>query len=83
MFIIRNIIKYLSRMESCLWGGSCHHYSLVQRPISHIIHTFLANLSMVQLQMQLNLISCVGLIGYVSISGASGRGFQYRAGATY
>ena len=39
VFIIRNNkLVYLSRMKSCLWGWSCYHYSLAQRPISHKIH---------------------------------------------
>ena len=45
VFIIRNNkLIYLSRMKSCLWGWSCYHYSLAQRPISHRIHMFLATL---------------------------------------
>ena len=51
VFIIRNnILIYLSRMKSCLLGWSCYHYSLAQRPISHRIHIFLANLSMMQVR---------------------------------
>ena len=39
VYIIRNNkLIYLSRMKSCLWGWSCYHYSLAQRPISHRIH---------------------------------------------
>ena len=46
VFIIRNNkLIYLSRMKSCLWGWSCYHYSLAQRPISHRIHLFLTTLS--------------------------------------
>ena len=37
----------LSRMKSCLWGWSCYHYSLAQRPISHSLHMFLATLSII------------------------------------
>ena len=34
VIIIRNSkLMYLSRMKSCLWGWSCYHYSLAQRPI--------------------------------------------------
>ena len=48
VFIIRNNkLIYLSRMKSCLWGWSCYHYSLAQRPISHRIHMFLATLSII------------------------------------
>ena len=53
VFIIRNnihVLIYLSRMKSCLWGWSCYHYSLAQRPISHRIHIFLATLSMMQVR---------------------------------
>ena len=46
VFIIKNNkLIYLSRMKSCLWGWSCHHYSLARRPISHRIHMFLTTLS--------------------------------------
>ena len=34
-------------MKSCLWGWSCYHYSLAQRPISHMIHMFRATLSII------------------------------------
>ena len=72
VFIIRNNkLIYLSRMKSCLWGWSCYHYSLAQRPISHRIHMFLAIL----------LIICKGGIlgiGYVSIWCAVGVGFYSR-----
>ena len=53
MFIIRNnihVLIYLSRMKSCLWGWSCYHYSLAQRPFSHRIHIFLATLSLMQVR---------------------------------
>ena len=41
VFIIRNNkLIYLSQMKSCLWGWSCYHYSLAQRPISHRKHMF-------------------------------------------
>ena len=51
MFIIRNNkLIYLSRMQSCLWGWSCYHYSLAQGPISHRIHIFLSSLSMMQVR---------------------------------
>ena len=79
VFIIRNYYKYyyyiykliyLSRMKSCLWGWSCYHYSLAQRPISHRIHMFLATLSII--------CKCGILgIGCVSIWCASRRGFLF------
>ena len=82
VFIIRNnvILIYLPRMKSCLWGWSCYHYSLAQRPISHRIHIFLATLSMMQvrhLQMQLTDIQlrnrlCVHMVcecAWVSVPG--------------
>ena len=76
VFIIKsNKLIYLSRMKSYLWGWSCYHYSLAQRPISHRIHMFLATLS----------ITCkCGIlgIGCVSIWCASGRGFLFQASAT-
>ena len=77
VFIIRNNkLIYLSRMKSCLWGWSCYHYSLTQRPISHRIHMFLATLSII--------CKCRILgIGCVSIWCASGRGFLFQARATY
>ena len=77
VFIIRNNKSiYLSRMKSCLWGWSCYHYSLAQRPISHRIHMFLATLSII--------CKCGILgIGCVSIWCASGRGFLFQANATY
>ena len=77
VFIIRNNkLIYLSRMKSCLWGWSCYHYSLAQRPISHRIHMFLTTLSII--------CKCGILgIGCVSIWCASGRGFQFQASATY
>ena len=51
LFIIRNNkLIYLSRMKTCLWGWSCYHYSLSQRPISHKIHIFLTTLSMMQVR---------------------------------
>ena len=77
VFIIRNNrLIYLSRMKSCLWGWSCYHYSLAQRPISHRIHMFLATLSII--------CKCGILgIGCVSIWCASGRGFLFQASATY
>ena len=69
VFIIRNNkLIYLPRMKSCLWGWSCYHYSLAQRPISHRIHMFLASLSII--------CKCGILgIGCVSIWCASGVGF--------
>ena len=77
VFIIRNNkLIYLSRMKSCLWGWSCYHYSLAQRPISHRIHMFLTTLSII--------CKCGILgIGCVSIWCASGRGFRFQASATY
>ena len=77
VYIIRNNkLIYLSRMKSCLWGWSCYHYSLAQRPISHRIHMFLATLSII--------CKCGILgIGCVSIWCASGRGFLFHASATY
>ena len=77
VFIIRNNrLIYLSRMKSCLWGWSCYHYSLAQKPISHRIHMFLTTLSI--------LCKCGILgIGCVSIWCASGRGFLFQASATY
>ena len=77
VFIIRNNkLIYLSRMKSCLWGWSCYHYSLAQRPISHRIHMFLATLSII--------CKCGILgIGCLSIWCASGRGFLFQASATY
>ena len=71
VFIIRNSkLIYLSRMKSCLWGWSCYHYSLAQRPISHRIHMFLATLSII--------CKCGILgIGCVSIWCVSGRGFPF------
>ena len=73
VFVIRNNkLIYLSRMKSCLWGRSCYHYSLAQRPISHRIHMFLATLS--------TICKCGILgIGCVSIWCASGRGFLFQA----
>ena len=76
VFIIRNNkLIYLSRMKFCLWGWSCYHYSLAQRPISHRIHMFLATLS---------IICKCGVLGKgcVSIWCASGRGFLFQARAT-
>ena len=72
LFIIRyNKLIYLSRMKSCLWGWSCHHYSLAQRPISHMIHIFRATLSII--------CKCGILgIGCLSVWCASGRGFLFR-----
>ena len=72
VFIIRNNkLIYLSRMKSCLWGWSCYHYSLGQRPISHRIHMFLATLSII--------CKCGILgIGCVSIWWSSGRRFLLR-----
>ena len=77
VFIIRNNkLIYLSRMKSCLWGWSCYHYGLAQRPISHRIHMFLATLPIIY--------KCGILeIGCVSIWCASGRGFLFQASATY
>ena len=77
VFIIRNNkLIYPSRMKSCLWGWSCYHYSLAQRPISHRIHMFIATLSII--------CKCGILgIGCVSIWCASGRGFLFQASATY
>ena len=77
VFIFRNNkLIYLSRMKSCLWGWSCCHYSLAQRPISHRIHMFLATL--------LIICKCGILgIGCLSIWCASGRGFLFQASATY
>ena len=76
-FIIRyNKLIYLSRMKSCLWGWSCYHYSLAQRPISHMIHMFHATLSII--------CKCGILgIGCLSIWCASGRGFLFQASALY
>ena len=77
VFIIRNNkLIYLSRMKSCLWGWSCYHYSLAQRPISHRIHMFLATLS---------IICKCGILGIccVSIWCASERGFLFQASANY
>ena len=77
VFIIRNNkLIYLSRMKSCLWGWSCYHYSLAQRPISHRIHMFLTTLS---------IICKCGILGLgcVPIWCASGRGFQFQASAIY
>ena len=75
VFIIRNNkLIYLSRMKSCLWGWSCYHYSLAQRPISHRIHMFLATLSII--------CKCGILgIGCVSIWCESGRGFLFQLSA--
>ena len=77
VFIIRNNkLIYLSRMKSCLWGWSCYHYSLAQRPISHRIHMFHATLSII--------CKCGILeIGCMSIWCASGHGFLFQASATY
>ena len=73
VFIIRNNkLTYLSLMKSCLWGWSCYHYSLAQRPISHKIHMFLATLS--------TKCKCGTLgIGCVSIWCASGHRFLFQA----
>ena len=77
MFIIRNNKSiYLSRMKSCLWGWSCYHYSLAERPISHRIHMFLVTLSII-CKCGILRIDCV------SIWCASGRGFLFQASATY
>ena len=71
-----NKLIYLSRMKSCLWGRSCYHYSLAQRPISHRIYMFLPTLSII--------CKCGILrIGCVSIWCASGRGYLFQASATY
>ena len=77
VFVIRNNkLIYLSRMKSCLWGWSCYHYSLAQRPISHRIHMFLATLSII--------CKCGILgIGCVSVWCASERGFLFQVSATY
>ena len=77
VFIIRNNkLIYLSRMKSCLWGWSCYHYSLAQRPISHRIYIFLAIMSI--------MCKCGILgIGCVSIWCASGRWFLFRPSAIY
>ena len=77
LFIIRyNKLIYLSRMKSCLWGWSCYHYSLAQRPISHMIHMFRATLSII--------CKCGILgIGCLSIWCASGREFLFQASAFY
>ena len=77
LFIIRyNKLIYLSRMKSCLWGWSCYHYSLAQRPISHMIHMFRATSSII--------CKCGILgIGCLSIWCASGRGFLFQASAFY
>ena len=77
VFIISiNKLIYLSRMKSCLWGWSCYHYSLAQRPISHRIHMFLATLSIICKYRILG-IDCV------SIWCASGHGFLFQASANY
>ena len=74
VFIIRNNkLIYLSRMKSCLWGWSCYHYSLAQRPISHMFHATLSIICKCEI---------LG-IGCVSIWCASGRGFVFQASATY
>ena len=77
VFIIRsNKLIFLSRMKSCLWGLSCYHYSLAQRPISHRKHMFLTTLSII--------CKCEILgIGCVSVWCASGRGFLFQASTTY
>ena len=77
VFIIRNNkLIYLSRMKSFLWGWSYYHYSSAQRPISHMIHMFLATLSII--------CKCGILgIGCMSIWCASRRGFLFQASATY
>ena len=77
VFIIRyNKLIYLSRMKSCRWGWSCHHYSLAQKLISHRIHMFCATLSVI--------CKCGILgIGCLSIWCASGRWFLFQASATY
>ena len=77
VFIIRNNkLIYLSRMKSCLWGWSCYHYSLAQRPICHRIHMFFVTLSIICKYGILG-------IGCVSIWCASGRGFLFQASAAY
>ena len=77
LFIIRyNKLIYLSRMKSCLWGWSCYHYSLAQRPISHMIHMFRTTLSII--------CKCGILgIGCLSIWCVSGRGFLFQASTFY
>ena len=76
-FIIRNDkLIYLSQMKSCLWGWSCYHYSLAQRPISHRIHMFLATLS---IRCKCGILG----IGFLSIWCACGHGFLFQASATY
>ena len=75
VFIIRNNrLIYLSRMKSCLWGWSCYHYSLAQRPISHRIHMFLAALS---------IICKCGILGIGCLSIWCASGFLFQASATY
>ena len=75
-FFRNNKLIYLSRLKSCLLGWPCYHYSLAQRPISHRIHIFLPTLSII--------CKCAILgIGCVSVWCASGRGFLFRASATY
>ena len=77
VFIIKNNkLIYLSQMKSCLWGWSCYHYSLAQRPISHRIHMFLATLSIICKCRKLG-------IGCVSIWCVSGRRFLFQASPTY
>ena len=74
VFIIRhNKLIYLSRMKSCLWGWSCSHYSLAQRPISHRILCYFVNHMQVRnLRNRLRVKWC-----------SSGRGFLLQASATY
>ena len=86
VFIIRNnihVLIYLSRMKSCLWGWSCYHYSLAQRPVSQRLHIVLATLTMLQMRhLQTHLIN-IRLSICVSIWCASRRGFLFRESATY
>ena len=77
VFIKRNNkLIYLSRMKSCLRWWSCYHYSLAQRPISHMTHIFLATLS---------IICKCGILGKgcVSVWCASGCRFLFRASVNY
>ena len=79
-----NRAQDLSGMKSCLWGWSCYHYSLAQRPISHRIHIFLATLSKMHLQthlinIQLKNMLHVHMVCFLFLASATYRNLQIGA----